>query len=435
MSIVVLLAILVSMFGCGSDTPTNSDNPDRQKDAQADTTDPSDIVDPFVDGYSYRLAMTTQSTPGLEKSSTTVTVFIREFVNTDPAKKDDVADKGVNTNKSVPNKDADTDKSANTDKDADTESSKKLVAGAELQLDWQCGNEPYRGNKKVAMHRLDTKVDVPLTELPELKRINDSIKCEIKATLDTTTADGKRVIATGLHEFYIEMDVLYPALQLHGVEITNDANNADKVAVALKVTLIRQGKVVVKGDAIFDEAVGVDLTWVCNDNTVAANRSKSSAPTDLTIAAGKAEAEIELNLLPDTTLGEGGYACFIMATSKIKGYERKVEGKKKIWIEGKDLQVAVTSVTNTQLSYVVMTRYQRFNGNVKLILESCSRSIANNDNTLVSSQGQVTLTPNNNEANSCKLKAQVLDGNNQAMREGESNQFTIPSALRQMEKI
>lgn len=77
-----------------------------------------------------------------------------------------------------------------------------------------------------------------------------------------------------------------------------------------------------------------------------------------------------------------------------------------------------------------MKRYQRFNGNVKLILVDCGGATV--DDNPVSSQGQVDVT--GSSANSCKLKAQVMNGND-PIREGESSEFTIPSAFRQMEKI
>ena len=337
----------------------------------------------------------------MEKSSAAVEVFIREFVNPDPSEEDDVADTGTGT-------------------DGGT----RLATDAEVQLSWKCGDK-QKGDTKVEMQRLDKRLNVTLKELPALKRISDSIKCTIEATLDTTRTDGERVIATGSHEFYIEIDVLYPALQLHDVEITANPDADDESDVSFKVSLIRQGKVVVQGDPVFDEAVEVALTWTCND---AQEMSKSLTPTDLTIAAGKAGETTKLSL-PNTALGKSGYACMIAATAEIEGYEHDVEGKKKLWIEGKDLQVAVTSVSRTSLSYVVMKRYQQLSGNVKLSLVNCAGITIGSGDSLVSSKGSVNLTGTSNSSD-CKLKAQVMNSNNEVSREGESRIFRVPSTLR-----
>ena len=448
MQAIILLAVWTVVVSCADDGLKGSaDNPEQPngKDEQRADTVHSD-ADPFLDGSSYRFVMTTKSTPGLEKSSATVKVFIREFVSSEaekPAKGDDVATKTNPTKDEDGDSDSETtpaeeDEVDNTSKDT---SARTLATKSEVRLSWECGDEPYRGATTVKMPRLDSRLDVSLTELPALKRINDSIKCKLNATLDTTKTDGKRVIVTGSHEFYIDMDILYPALRLDNVEITevaavpNTPGARGSSTVAFKVTLIRQGKVVVKGDPVFDKDVEVELTWECNDKALAKDRSKSSAPTDLTIAAAKAEGDIQLNNLPNTILGESGYACLITATAEIEGYEHDVEGKKKIWIEGKDLQVAVTSVSNNRLSYVVMKRYQQLTDTVKLSLESCNGitiTITNGEDQRPN-QGNITITGTTN-SDTCKLKAQLMDGN-EPIREGVSKEFSIPSALRQMEDL
>ncbi len=442
---VVLLAVCASVLrGCGGDPLDSSDNPQ----GQADTPNAMSDSDPFVEGNSYRFVMTAKSTPGLEKSSAAVKVFIRELVSHDPepTKKDDAANTGTGTGTNTgtstdtgtgtgTNTGTSTDTGTgtgtgtgtNTGTNTSTDSSTSLAADAEVQLSWVCGDKQQRGNEKVKMRRLDAKLDVTLTELPALKRIDDSVKCTINASLDTTSGDGERVIATGSHEFYIEMDVLYPALRLHDVEITAGTEADARSAVAFKVSLIRQGKVVVQGDPVFDDEVEVALTWACNDAPLAKDRSKSDTPTDLTIAAGQAEAATQLSL-PSTALGEGGYACVITATAEIDGYDHDVEGKKKLWIEGKDLQVAVTSVSSTSLSYVVMKRYQRLSGNVKLGLAYCTGVTIGGGNSQVASQGSVALT-GTSTSSVCQLKAQVMTGD-VVSREGVSRAFSMPSALR-----
>lgn len=402
MRTVVLLAVWMSVLSCGDDKVRKYAEEGREeRNMQSDRSPPN--VDPFVEGNSYRFVMTTASTPGLEKSSAAVEVFIREFVSPDPSEEDDVADTGTDTGT-----------------DTDTDSSTRLATDAEVQLSWECGDK-QKGDTKVEMHRLDKRLNVTFKELPALKRISDSIKCKITATLDTTRADGERVIATGSHEFYIEIDVLYPALRLHDVEITANPGDPNKSDVAFKVSLIRQGKVVVQGDPVFDEKVDVALTWACNDTQ---EMSKSPTPTDLTIAAGKAEATTKLSLPKNTELRASGYACMITATAKIEGYEHDVEGKKKLWIEGKDLQVAVTSVSRTSLSYVVMKRYQQLSGNVKLSLVNCAGITISSGDNLVSSQGSVVLT-GTSTSSACKLKAQVMNSDNEVSREGMSRPFSV----------
>ena len=242
-------------------------------------------------------------------------------------------------------------------------------------------------------------------------------------------ADGEHVIATGSHEFYIEMDVLYPALKLH--DLTNAADTIDLTISVLnfKVALIRQGKAVEKGDPVFDNAAEVELTWICNDAPEEENRSKSAAPNDMIIAAGRGEAETQLNIPNRPDIGEAGYACMITARSEIDGYERTVEGKKKLWIEGKDLQVAVTAVSSTSLSYAVMARYQAVSGNVKLSIEECTGVTFSSSNTTevenIISSGDVTLSGTGGEG--CVLKAEVMDSDDtNTLREGMSQAFTVP---------
>lgn len=430
---VVLLAMWVFVLSCASDK-LETDKPGRQGEKPVEDQVMSDGGgDPFLEGNSYRFVMTAKSTPGLEKSSATVKVFIREFVSSEaktPAKEDDATDtEDTETNPSEEEDD---------DTDADNTDTRELATKAEVRLSWECGDQPYRGTTTVKMHRLDSQLDASLTELPALKRINDSIKCKINATLDTTKADGERVIATGSHEFYIEMDILYPALQLDNVEITEVAaqspNASGSSTVAFDVTLIRQGKTVVKGDPVFDKDIEVELTWVCNDQPLPKDRSKSSAPIDLTIAAGKAEGEIQLNNLPNTASGQSGYACLITATAEIEGYEHNVEGRKKVWIEGKDLQVAVTSVSNNTLSYVVMKRYQKLTDTVKLSMESCTGITITDGGNPKPNQGNITID-GTTSSDTCKLKAQLMDGDT-PIRWGVSKEFSIPSsALRQMEDL
>lgn len=377
MKTAILLTLWVSVLGCGGGSPNAFDDAPRPDSAASD--------DPFLEGNSYRFAMTTKATPGLKKESqVAVRVFIREFVSKGP----------VNH-------------------------SNRLSEGAEVQLNWVCGDEQQRGHEKIKMNRLNERLDVSLKKLPALKRITDSVKCTIKATLDTTGADGERVIVSGSHDFYIEMSARHPALQLHGVEI------ADNAIVSFKVTLIRQGKAVVKGDNILDNEIDVELTWICNDDPSVEKRSKSDSPASLKIDKGKAEVAAQLNL-PDTILGKGGYACMITAVADVDGYEH-VEGKKKVWVEGKDLQVAVTSVSNTSLSYAVTKRYQHLDGNVRLSLDNCGGVTITADN--VASQGSVVLS-GSNSGNECKLKAELVTSGT-VSRKGVSNEFSVPSALRQ----
>ena len=469
-----LLAMLVSVASCGGDSIQSSDNPETTE-RPAQMASPG--TDPFVEGDSYRLVMTAKSTPGLEKSSAEVKVFIREFVRgnatsseedevtrtqppdetaeeqDEPAEPDETAEEPAE-----PVEPAEPDEPDEEDTNKQTPSV-TLASNAEVQLDWQCGDKakPYRGTEKVDMRRLDSRLSVSLKDLPPLKQLAGSISCEITAMLDTTKDNGQRVIATGSHEFYIEMDVRYPALQLHDVRINEhppaaDADDNGSSTVALKVTLIRQGKAVVKGDPVFDKEVEVELSWQCNDNASAEDRSKSNEPTDLKIKAGKAEGEIQLTNLPrtklngDNTSGQSGYACLITATAKIEGYDHAIEGKKKIWIKGKDLQVAITSVSNDSLIYAVMKRYQQLNGNVRLSAVIVGRADASctgiringNDSSNEKDKGTVTLTrssPNGENGNSeisCKLKAEVIaDG--QVIRRGVSKPFSVSfPALRQL---
>ena len=459
-----LLAMLVSVASCGGDSIQSSDNPETTE-RPAQMASPG--TDPFVEGDSYRLVMTAKSTPGLEKSSAEVKVFIREFVrgNATSSEEDEVTrtqppdetaeeqDEPAEPNEPVEEPAEPVEPAEPDEEDTNKQTpSVTLASNAEVQLDWQCGDKakPYRGTEKVDMRRLDSRLSVSLKDLPPLKQLAGSISCEITAMLDTTKDNGQRVIATGSHEFYIEMDVRYPALQLHDVKINEhppqpSTNNDGSSTVALKVTLIRQGKAVVKGDPVFDKEVEVELSWQCNDNASAKDRSKSNEPTDLKIKAGKAEGEIQLTNLPrtklngDNTSGQSGYACLITATAKIEGYDHAIEGKKKIWIEGKDLQVAITQVNGTQLRYAVMKRHQQLSGNVRLSVvggDSCAGiQINNNDSPEIDSQGTVILSRSNdgNNASNCVLKAEVISGDQVILRRGVSKPFSVSlSALRQL---
>ena len=207
------------------------------------------------------------------------------------------------------------------------------------------------------------------------------------------------------------MDVLYPALKLHELTIAADTNDHTVSVLDFKVALIRQGKVVVQGDPVFDNEVEVALTWICNDAPEEADRSKSVIPTELTIPAGKAEAEVQLSISKRPALGEGGYACMIAASAAIDGYARPVKGSKKLWIEGQDLQVAITAVSSTSLSYAVMVRHQQRAGNVKLSIVDCEGggiTFSGGDTTVanIASSGDVTLS---GTGTGCKLKAEVMD--------------------------
>ena len=425
MRAVVLLAMLMFVLrGCTSDS---SDNFSRRPDAAAsDQGAPvSNAADPFVEGSSYRFVIKTgEITPGLEHSSAVVRVSIRDFVG------------GYTEEIDTDSEPADTDSETSTDEETGTDreisnadDSVALATGSKMRLDWVCAEQEERGHKEVEMNRLDVTLKVTFKELPALKRASDSIQCEVEAALDTTTANGDRVIATGSREFYIEMDVLRPALQLHSLNITEDT--IDPISnLNFKVALIRQGKVVEKSDPIFDNEVEVTLHWRCNDKA----KSKSDTPTYMTIAAGLGEAETQLNIPNRPDIGEAGYACMIDASSEIDGYDDAVEGEKKLWIEGKDLQVAVTAVSSTSLSYAVMARYQAVSGNVKLSIEECTGVTFSSSNTEevenIISSGDVTLSGTGGEG--CVLKAEVMDSddtNPNPLRVGKSQAFTVPAPV------
>lgn len=422
MRAVVLLAMLMFVLrGCASDKMDADDDKDVMANAEApDAMSDLDTRDPFVTGSSYRFVMTAKTTPGLEHSHAAVKISVRGFV--------------VSDTEEITEEDNDNTDNTDTGNEASRggvayhpDDSKSLAANSKLRLDWVCGKQQERGHQEVEMSRLDVRLSIALKKLPALKRASDSIKCEVEATLDTTRGDGERIIVTGSHEFYIEMDVLYPAIKLHDLEITADTNDATRSVVAFKVALIRQGKTVVQGDPVFDNEVEVDLTWVCNDAPEPASRSKSDDPKELVIAAGKAEDKTQFSM-PSPNLGEGGYACMIEASAAIDGYEEKVEGKKKIWIEGKDLQVAVTAVTSTSLNYAVMQRYQKLDSNIKLSIEGagCAGVTLSSGDSTVTSKGTVDVS---GTGTGCQLKAQVMD-NGTAVREGVSNKtFSISSAL------
>ena len=444
MRVVVFLAVLMFVLrGCASDKGFD-DAPDA---AQNNTPVQDGLIqsdlDPFVTGSSYRFVLRFPDiVPGLTKSSAAVRIAIRGRGNSpNPEDEDTTEDTETEDTETEETETEDTE-TEDTEDDADNEDdedepdtdidlndSSTLAADAKVRLDWVCGEDQQRGHKKVEMRNLDATLDVALTELPPLKRASASIKCEVEAALDTTRTDGERVIATGSGEFYIEMDVLYPAMKLHDLEITEDTSDASKSKslVDFTVTLIRQGKVVAQGDPIFDEEVEVDLTWICNDAPEADSRSKSQLATELSIPAGKAAATAQLKL-PNTRVGEGGYACMIEASTDIDGYEQLVKGSKKLWIEGKDLQVAVTAVSSTSLSYTVMQRYKKFDGNVKLSIESCEGVGLGSGDNAVASSGVVTGV--SGTGTGCMLKAQVVSSDGSTvLREGVSKAFAVPSAL------
>ena len=449
MRAVVLLAMLMFVLrGCTADS---DESYSTRPDSAADQDAPSESVvatnfDPFVEGSSYRFVIKASDiTPGLENSSAVVKVSIRDFVSSNTEESDTTeetdTDEELDTDSETSTDDeagtdseTSTDDEAGTDDETSTDSetssaddSIALAANSKVRLDWVCGEEEESGHQEIELSRLDVTLSVTFKELPALKRASDSIQCEVDATLDTTRADGERVIATGSHEFYIEMDVLYPALKLHSLNITEDTNDPTSSALNFKVALIRQGKAVEKGDPVFDNEVEVALQWRCNDT----GKSKSDTSTDMIIAAGRGEAETQLSIPNRPTPGESGYACMIDASSEIDGYERMVEGKKKLWIEGKDLQVAVTAVSSASLSYAVMVRYQQLSDNVKLSIEDCTGVTFSNGNTEVSniaSSGDVTLSGTGNTG--CRLKAEVMDmdsdGTN-TLREGVSQAFAVPA--------
>ena len=429
MRVVVFLAVLMFVLrGCASDRGFD-DAPDAARDGELQDNIQSDL-DPFVTGSSYRFVLRFPDiVPGLTKSVAAVKIAIRGRGNSaaegdteeDADNEDDEDDDAEGDTENVPNNEDDAD----PDTDIDTNDSSTLAADAKVRLDWVCGEDQHRGHKKVEMRNLDATLDVALTELPPLKRASASIKCEVEAALDTTRTDGERVIATGRGEFYIEMDVLYPAMKFHDLEITEDTSDASKSLIDFTVTLIRQGKTVEQDDPIFNEEVKAELTWICNDAPAAENRSKSDLATELSIPAGKAAATAQLKL-PSTSLREGGYACMIEANTDIDGYEQKVKGSKKLWIEGKDLQVAVTAVSSTSLSYTVMQRYKKFDGNVKLSIDNCAGVTLGSGDTKVASSGTVTVS---GTGTGCQLKAQVVSNNSTVLREGVSKAFAVPSAL------
>ena len=430
MRAVVLLAMLMFVLrGCTSDSSDNFSR--RPEPAQSDVGAPhGNAADPFVEGSSYRFVIkASEITPGLEHSNAVVRISISDFVG------------GYTEEIDTDSEPADTDSETSTEDEAGTDreisnadDSVALATGSKVRLDWICGEQEERGHKEVEMNRLDVTLKITFRELPALKRASDSIPCEVEATLNTTTANGDRVIATGSREFYIEMDVLRPALQLHDLTVVEDESNPATSILKFKVALIRQGKVVEKGDTIFDNEVEVTLHWRCNDAPEEENRSKSAVPTYMTIATGLGEANTQLNIPNRPDIGEAGYACMIDASSEIDGYDDAVEGEKKLWIEGKDLQVAVTAVSSTSLSYAVMARYQAVSGNVKLSIEGCTGVTFSSSNTTevenIISSGDVTLGGTGGEG--CVLKAEVMDSddtNPNPLRVGKSQAFTVPAPV------
>ena len=427
---VVLLAMLLLVPGsCAR----------QDSDKQRSSSSPSDLqdvnrhieasLDPFITGSSYRIVMrVAEKEPGLgQKSTATLRISLGGFssdTDTETETDTDTTDTNNDTNTNS-NNDTATDTEEEDRDDVPVVSgdpSETFVADTKMRVEWSCGEEQHRGYKDVSIRSIRDELSVRLDDLPALQDADDSFRCDVNVALDTTLVDGERVIATGSEEFYLEINA--PALQIHEVEIAADTDNTSISVVDFKVVLMRKGEAVKSGDHVFDNKVTVAFTWECNDSA----KSKSPNKTYLDIAAGKGEGAAQLRIpnRPQVSagLGEPGYACLIVAKSDIEGYETKL-GSKKIWIEGKDLQVAVTEVTSGSLRYAVMVRYQKLAGNVSLSVvgDNCSGvTLADNANNVASS-GAITIS--SGSGTGCKLRA-TADTSATEQRIGESKAFDIP---------
>ena len=454
---VVLLAMLLLVPGsCADDMRSSSDQPgasdragpDAQHDIQAS-------LDPFITGSTYRFVMkVTEKEPGLgQKSTATLKIALGGFSSntnneTDTADTNDNNDTTDTTdNNDTTDTDTDTDTNANGNNDtaeddddavASGNSSETFVADTEARVEWTCGDEQHRGYKDISIRSINDELTVKLDDLPALQDADDSFSCDVDATLDATLVDGERVIATGSQKFYVEVNV--PALKIHEVEIAADTTDATVSVVDFKIALLRKGEAVKSGDAVFDNKVTVKFGWECNDS--AKTESKNKTYVDIPEGKGEATAKIKLYNTPEDpsdpllpsrpVLEDAGYACLIEARSEIEGYDAKL-GSKKIWIEGKDLQVAVTEVTSSSIKYAVMARYQKLAGNVNLSIvniadsDSCKGNIDGGGKNVASS-GTITITGSGTD---CKLRATAGEAAEQ--RAGESKPFKITTSFREGE--
>ena len=461
MRVAILLALLpFALDGCNNDAPRSSGDDPNSRGNQRDVSNsdsPSTIsYDPFISGESYRLALkVAEVTPGLEKSSAVVRVAVGNISSNGAEEDTSTENNCVEEDTSTENNGVEEDTSTeNNGVEEDTEDENTIddsvcddevfVSSAKVRLDWECG-EQQRGHEEVEIRDIDFMLNVKLGELPALRLVSDSIHCKVNASLDTERINGERVIATGNGEFYIEMDVFYPALKLHKLTTAADQDDPASTVVDFKVALIREGKPVVQGDVVFDTEVDVELRWSCVvNNCVCRSESEcreecvreSDIATEMSIDAGKSEAEAQLKipLRPSfgaeaDAVGEAGYACMIDASSDIDGFPVTARGSKKLWVEGKDLQVAVTAVSSSSLTYAVMQRYQKLSSNVRLSLANCggvtlNDGISDVSSITLASSGDITLS---GVGGGCELIAEVLATDGAVVRRGKSNLFTVPN--------
>lgn len=413
----ILIWLILLLVGCASDSePVEND---RSKDitpledAQADTA-------PFIVGTSHRLILEiTALTPGEKESSIELTVAFKQRTDVikdenggeiesesedegESGSEDDSStdDEGGNGNEDGSDNE-DGEESGNEDEDITDDPNAIFVGETDVSLFWVCGKDEHRGYSEVKMRGSDIKVKTIVSGLPPLPQVGASIPCVITAEFEAKDHAGEKVLASGSNEFYIEADILYPALQMEVVarEIDEDGRSV----VNLKVAIIRNGEPIKQGDVAFDEEVNADLEWVCN------NEDKSDKKTRIKIGAGKGEETGSVSLPARPELGGPGFACVIIATTKISGYVIPIVTQKKVWITGRDLQVAVTkAVTDSALGYVVTADNKELREKITLTISSTAGESGCDEVKL--KQGEKEPTKTISDLNSLSDGTVLLEG-------------------------
>ena len=446
----ILIWLMLLLVGCTSDNETAQDDR-RGSESPADNaanTDPLEDISapPFVVGTSHRLVLEiSELTPGEKDSSIELTV---SFAQRETGDEDESETGGEGESETDGEGESETGGEGESETDGEGESETDgedgnegedvsydpdaiFVGETEVNLFWVCGEEEHRGHSEVKMRGNDRYVKTTVLGLPPLPKVGASIHCVITAKLEAKDRDGEKVLASGSSGFHIEADVLYPALQMQVVDRETDQDG--RSGVDLKVAIIRNGEIVKQGDVAFAEKVNVDLEWKCSNAT----NDESAKKTRIRIGAGRGEETGSVSLPARPELGEPRFVCMITATSRVSGYNIPIVEQKRVWVAGRDLQVAITqAVSGSPLGYTVTADNKELSEKVTLTISSatgqngCGVLLKKENEEAISTIAGLSSTSDDTVSLAgsgidCVLTATVKSGGNPE-REG-SKTFTVPA--------